>query len=304
MNITPQEALDCFVSDDLIGIGMEADAVRRSLHPDDVVTYTVPCKVALDQPMEALHASIEAFAQSGRTSIDVSLPPDFTFRQVTEILDAVRRRFPAMRLNMLGTRNLLALSNASGFGLRQALECLQAAGLDSVAEETVDVDRSAQGSAFHQDRIAVHRLAHALGITSGAGLVIGLGESDEECVEHLFALRALQSETNALTAFRLFKPVEGTRLEPPTAVQYLRTLAIARIVLDNVPNLESSCMDQGLKVVQMALRFGANDAGSFGTPAASPNASFTEEDLCRVIRDAGFVPVERDSLYRTFYLNN
>jgi cyclic dehypoxanthinyl futalosine synthase len=147
----------------------------------------------------------------------------------------------------------------------------------------------------------VHRRAHRGGVCTTAGMVFGAGESLEDRVDHLFAIRALQEETGGFTAFApySFRPVAGDSRESPTAVEYMRTLAVARMVLDNIENVESSCVAQGLKVVQMALRFGANDAGA--VPAES-KMSFTEEDLRRVIRDAGFRPVERDPAYRTMFL--
>jgi cyclic dehypoxanthinyl futalosine synthase len=133
-------------------------------------------------------------------------------------------------------------------------------------------------------------------------MVFGAGESQEDRVEHLFAIREIQEETGGFTAFTpwSFMPAAGA-LEAPTAVEYMRTLAVARMVLDNIENVESNCLSQVLKVVQMALRFGANDAGAI---RAGGMKSFTEEDLRRVIRDAGFRPVERDTLYRTMFLNN
>jgi cyclic dehypoxanthinyl futalosine synthase len=164
------------------------------------------------------------------------------------------------------------------------------------------------GETIDRELLSVHRTAHQLGVRSTAGMVFGAGESLEERVQHLFAIRELQEETGGFTAFTpwSFQPGATTAdREEPTAVEYLRTLAIARMVLDNVENIESNCVAQGLKVVQMGLRFGANDTGSIRIESAAKRpARFTEEDLRRVIRDAGFRPVERDTLYQTMYLNN
>jgi cyclic dehypoxanthinyl futalosine synthase len=216
MGISREQALDCLNSTDLIGIGMEADAVRRALHPEGVATYTVSTGEAAPDPLS---------------------PEEFCIGEAS----------------------------------------------DGILE--------------------LHRRAHRAGIRTTAGMVFGAGESALERVEHLFALRNLQQETGGFIAFtpRSFRPPRGDSREAPTAVEYMRTLAVARMVLDNIENVESSCAAQGLKVVQMALRFGANDAG---TVHSQGNPSFTEEDLRRVIRDAGFQPVERDPLYSMMFLNN
>ena len=203
MGISKQQALDCLRSTDLIGVGMEADAVRRTLHPECVVSYAV-----------------------------------------------------------------------------------------GPASDGSPVDESARS-------LEMHRQA---GLKTTAGMVFGAGESLEQRVDSLFAIRELQEETGGFTAFSLscFQP-GSSAIEAPTAVEYMRMLAVCRLALDNIQNVESNCVQQGLKVFQMALRFGANDAGSL---PSERNLSFTEEDLRRVIRDAGFRPVERDAHYRMMYLDN
>ena len=206
MGITKEQALDCLRSTDLIGVGMEADAVRRALHPEGVVSYA-----------------------TGSADVETSRGND-------------------------------------------AIESLEG-----------------------------HRQAHAAGLKTAAGMVFGAGESLEQRVERLFAIRELQEETSGFIAFSLTTiRAESTGIEPPTAVEYMRTLAVCRLVLDNIQHVESSCVRQGLKVFQMALRFGANDAGAI---PSGHRLGFTEEDLRRVIRDAGFRPVERDLHYQTMYLD-
>jgi cyclic dehypoxanthinyl futalosine synthase len=153
----------------------------------------------------------------------------------------------------------------------------------------------------------MHAAAHRAGLRSRAELTFGCDVGAEELIGQLMALRTLQEETAGFTGISLigYRPdSERAEFEQPTAVEYLRTLAIARMVLDNFENIESSGIDQGLKVMQMALRFGANDGGTIAATGSSDCGGFTEADLRRVIRDAGFAPVERDALYRTFYLNN
>ena len=307
MEITQQEALDCFASDDLIGIGMEADSVRRALHPDSVVTYTVPRNLSLDQPRQELFSAVEDCGDAGDTTICLSSSSALNLDEFEATLGALSQRFPSLRLRALTTRDILAFVESSSLSLGEILSRLRAAGLDSISgEDLVAVASEGLGFISLDQWLEVHRLAHRAGTASTAGLIFGLGETSEDRVQHLFAIRDLQAQTidqtAGFTSFTLLSPKPSAHIEPSTAVEYLRTLAIARIVLDNVPSIESSCLTHGLKVTQMALRFGANDAGAFSPSSAK--ASFTEEDLRRVIRDAGFIPVERDLLYRTLFLNN
>ncbi len=147
-----------------------------------------------------------------------------------------------------------------------------------------------------------------------ATMMFGCGETYEHRVNHLELLRRLQDETGGFTAFIPwpFQP-ENTALgrrvtHEVTAVDFLKTLALCRIYLDNVVNVQTSWVTQGLKVCQLGLRFGGNDVGSVMLEEnvvrqAGASHSATEEDLRRMIRDAGFIPKQRDTLYQTVYLN-
>ncbi len=144
--------------------------------------------------------------------------------------------------------------------------------------------------------------------------MFGVNETCEQRVDHLEIVRRIQEETGGFTAFIPWTfQRENTSLghfvkEEATAVEYLRTLAISRLYLDNIENIQSSWVTQGLKMVQLGLRFGGNDVGSVMleenvVSAAGAHNHATEEDLRRLIRDAGFIPKQRDTLYRTLFLN-
>jgi cyclic dehypoxanthinyl futalosine synthase len=144
-------------------------------------------------------------------------------------------------------------------------------------------------------------------------MMFGCGETLEQRVNHLEAVRRIQADTGGFTAFIPWTfQRENTSLgrfvkEEATAVEYLKTLAIARLYLDNIVNVQSSWVTQGLKTCQLGLRFGGNDVGSIMieenvVSAAGAHNKATEEDLRRIIRDAGFVPKQRDTLYRTYFL--
>jgi len=210
MGISREQALECFRSDDLVGMGMEADAVRRRLHPEGVATYVVDCET----------------------------------------------------------------------------ECGPALTESAVTAEWM----------------AAHRAAHAAGKRTTARMVFGAGETLEQRVDLLAAVRALQEETGGFAAF---VPVaaaapNGRQLDSVTAVERLKMLAVARMFLDNIENIQADGVANGidgLKVLQTALRFGANDVG-----AVDAGAGRSEEDLRRIIRDAGLRPAERDAAYRAMMI--
>jgi cyclic dehypoxanthinyl futalosine synthase len=147
-----------------------------------------------------------------------------------------------------------------------------------------------------------------------ATMMFGCGETIEQRVEHLEVVRRIQAETGGFTAFIPWSfQRENTSLgrvvkEEATGVEYLKTLAISRLYLDDVLNVQSSWVTQGLKTCQVGLRFGGNDVGSIMieenvVSAAGARHHASEEELRRIIRDAGFIPKQRDTLYRTYFLN-
>ena len=159
-----------------------------------------------------------------------------------------------------------------------------------------------------EEWLEVHRTAHSLGMRTTATMMFGCGETLEERVHHLEAVRQLQQETGGFTAFipwtfqRENTALGRTVKEEATAVEYLKTLAVSRLYLEEVTNVQASWVTQGLKLCQIALRFGANDVGSIMieenvVAAAGAHFRATEADLRRIIQDAGFAPVQRDTLY-------
>lgn len=298
MGITRQQALDCFASDDLIGIGMEADAIRRSLHPESVVTYTLDR--TLDATAADLAGQVEDALEAGVMGVYLRFAPATTLDRLKGTLSKVKTLHPELTLQALTATELVALAGASDLSVAEILTQLRDSGLDSVSGEDapiLDTAFTLSGSCSPDDWLAVHRIAHQLGIRTTASITFGNGETSEQRINHLVALRELQQETGGFAAF---VPIASAAQAPddPTAVEYLKTLAISRLYLDNIPNIQASLDTQGLKVLQMGLRFGANDVGSL-----APGDRTTEEDLRRVIRGAGFQPVQRDAPYRTFFLN-
>jgi cyclic dehypoxanthinyl futalosine synthase len=279
MGISREQALDCFRSDDLIGIGMEADAVRRRLHPEGVVSYAVQAVVSsADEAAEAEEfGATGVVLRAGGMSLEI----------ITQLIAEVKRRSPEICVQALSAREVLALGPG-------AIERLRDAGLDSVGGVEPEVPS--------EDWISAHRAAHAAGMRSTALVVFGVGETFEERVAQFDTVWRLQEETSGFAALApvSFHAAGGRELDETTAVEYLKTLAVARMFVDNIDNLQADWSTQGLKVLQTALRFGANDVGS--VQAERPGVA-TEEELRRLIRDAGFRPAERDMLYRAMMLS-
>jgi cyclic dehypoxanthinyl futalosine synthase len=311
MGITREQALDYCNSDDLIGIGMAANAIRRQLHPENVVTYTIDRTLDLNDPH--LDRKAEEALDMGATALILRADPSLSLPAIEQALAVLRTRYPALTLHGLSATTVVAL----GGHLADTLARLQAAGLASLSgndaailalEGRDDAVQSPTPRCSVADWFAVHRAAHALGLPTTASMHFGAGETHEHRIAHLEAINHLQQETGGFTAFlpTVFQPAaSGLRgFEEATAVEYLKTLSIARLVLDTVPNLQAHWPTQGLKTLQMSLRFGANDVGSTipGDTIKSPDGT-TEEDLRRVIRGAGLRPAQRDTTYRTLFLN-
>ncbi|MBW4038643.1 MAG: dehypoxanthine futalosine cyclase [Acidobacteria bacterium] len=315
MGITRQQALDCFASDDLIGIGMEADALRRSLHPENVVTYTIARLVDCSD-LEKACASARKSIDMGATGLLLSdtLPQQVTLDHYESIFKGLKQRFPETQLHGVSATQILKLVAASHLSLRDIIARLRDAGLDSIAGSAVIFNDEIRKRAVPErcttaEWVDVHRTAHQLGLPTKATMIFGVGETITDRIDHLEILRSLQQETGGFTAFTPLTAHSGVAILPPntsepTAVEYLTTLAVSRLYLDNIPSLQASWPTQGLKVLQMSLRFGANDVGTalLEDHLNKPGGA-TEEELRRIIREAGFKPVQRDALYRTMFLN-
>src|SRR5947208_13631445 len=232
---------------------------------------------------------------------------------VTRILAGERlTRADALKLHALSPPEVINLSRMSRLEVPAVLDRLIAAGLDSVpgggAEILVDRVRKllhCYGKATSDEWLDVMRHAHRAGLRTTATMMYGTVETDEERLEHLLRLRALQDETGGFTAFITwsYQP-DHTELagSEATGLDYLRTLAMARIVLDNFDNLQASWVTQGGKVGQLSLAFGANDMGSVMIEenvvrAAGASYCMDEAEIVRNIEDAGFIPKRRNMHY-------
>src|SRR6266481_3128713 len=344
--ISSREAEDLFASDDLIGIGMAADAIRRRIHPEGVVSYIIDRNInytnfcteycsfcAFYRPMghaegyilpqEVIFGKIQETLDLGGTGVLMQggLHPDLKIEWYEDLLSSIKKRFGSrIHLHCFSAPEITNIAELSGLTLRDTIARLRDSGLDSIpggGAEILDDEvryRISRLKCSTAEWIDVHRTAHQLGMRTTATMMFGVGESIEHRVNHLQCLYDLQEETGGFTAFIpwSFQPANtalgGRHWDEATAVEYLKVLAISRLYLSNFLNVQSSWVTQGLKVCQMGLRFGGNDVGSVMLEenvvrAAGVNNCTTEEELRRIIRDAGFRPAQRDTLYRQYFLN-
>lgn len=343
--MTQKEAAELFRSDDLIGIGMAADAMRRKWHPEGVVSYIIDRNInytnfcteycsfcAFYRPMGhkegyvldtgTICAKIQETIDLGGTGVLMQggLNPDLKIEWYEDLLRAIKRRFPRIWLHCFSAPEIWCIAETSGLSIRDTIARLRDAGLDSIPGGGAEIlhdevrHRISRLKCSAQEWVDVHLAAHRLGMNTTATMMFGCGETIEQRVHHLEIVRRIQEETGGFTAFIPWSfQRENTSLgrfvkEEATGVEYLKTLAISRLYLENVPNIQSSWVTQGLKVCQVGLRFGGNDVGSIMieenvVSAAGARNRASEEELRRIIRDAGFVPKQRDTLYRTYFLN-
>jgi cyclic dehypoxanthinyl futalosine synthase len=342
--ITREQALDLFHSDDLIGIGMEADRIRRHWHPEGVVSYIIDRNInytnfcteycsfcAFYRPMghaegylhpkEVIFDKIQETLDLGGTGILMQggLHPELKIEWYEDLLRSIKQRFNIW-CHCFSAPEIMNIAKVSGLSLYDTLARLKDAGLDSLpggGAEILDDEvrrRISRLKSSVQDWIDVHRTCHALGLRTTATMMFGTGETIEQRMNHLDIVRQIQEETGGFTAFIPWSfQRENTSLgrfvkEEATAVEYLKVLALSRLYLENILNIQSSWVTPGLKTCQIGLRFGGNDVGSIMieenvVSAAGAHHRASEEELRRMIRDAGFVPKQRDTLYRTYFLN-
>jgi cyclic dehypoxanthinyl futalosine synthase len=348
MQLTRQQAVDYFQSPDLIGLGMEADSVRRRLHPEGVVTYIIDRNInytnfcteyctfcAFYRPLkgpkasegyilefEKIYEKIAETVEMGGTGVLMQggIHPDLKIDWFESLFRGIKERFPQIWLHCLSASEVLAIAEYSELDLRTTIARLREAGLDSIpggGAEILDDDvrkRIARLKCRTEDWVSVHRTAHQLGMHTTATMMFGVGETFDQRINHFEVVRKLQEETGGFTAFIpwSFQPgntaLGGRGWDEATSVEYLKVLAIARLYLDNILNVQASWVTQGLKVLELGLHFGGNDVGSVMLEenvvrAAGTSNCTTEEELRRIIRDAGFKPIQRDTLYRTMFLN-
>jgi cyclic dehypoxanthinyl futalosine synthase len=263
---------------------------------------------------EEIFGKISELVSRGGTQLLMQggLNPDLKIGFFEELFHEIKARFPVVQNHSLSPAEIVCIADNSGLSLEKTLARLKAAGLDSIpgggAEILVDEVRgsiSPKKIGWRQWAEVMLKAA-AIGMPTTATMMFGSREKPEDIVEHLFRVRELQDAGGSFTAFIPWTYQPGnTELGGTTAtgVEYLKVLALARIILDNVPNIQASWVTQGAKMAQVALFFGANDLG--GTmleenvvAAAGCSFRMSQDEMISLIRGAGFRAVQRTTTYQ------
>jgi aminodeoxyfutalosine synthase len=346
VSLSQDDGVALYRSRDLHGIGRLANVVRERFHGDKTfynrnrhINYTNVCALsckfcsfyrkrgeegAYEMPLEQVIDIARKAADAGATEVHVvgGLHPWLKFDYYLDLLRGIRTACPALHVKAFTAIEIVHFTRVARMSVREVLSALRDAGLGSLPGGGAEIfddrvhDEVFKGKVRADRWFDVHRTAHALGIYSNATMLYGHVETPEERVKHLIALRELQAESLASSPanFNCVIPLsfipEGSELGTlpgPTGLTDLKTLAIARLMLDNIAHIKAFWIMQGVGLSQVALDWGCDDLdgtvvwyditkreGGGGTT----HQELHEADIRRLIREAGRVPVERDTLYR------
>lgn len=335
--ISFEEGCELMKCRDLTALGRAADQISRRLHPESYRTYNIDrninytnvCTAVCDfcafyrtpkseegyvLSREELLTKVAETVELGGNQILLQggLHPQFKLDWYEEMLADIKAKFPMVNVHGFSPPEIHHFTKVNKLPLETVLQRLKAAGMGSLpgggAEILVDRVRKeiTRGKVLTDDWLNVMRVWHQLGGNSSATMMFGHVETLEERVEHLERLRSLQDETHGFKAYICwtFQPdhTDMSHVPPAGSFEYLRTQAISRLYLDNIPNIQSSWVTQGLKIGQLALLYGANDMGSLmieeNVVAEAGTVHFLTLDQIRAaISELGYTPRQRDVFY-------
>ena len=341
--LTKAEALKLIREADLKELGRMATARKKELHPDGITTFVidrninytnicwVDCKFcafyrhekdadAYVLTFEEIDAKIDELLEIGGTQIlfQGGVHPKLKIEWYEDLVEHIHTKYPTITIHGFSSIEIDFIAKVSRISVEEVLERLHVKGLASIPGAGAEIlsdrvrDIIAPKKIDSEVWVDIHRKAHNLGIKSTATMMYGTVESDEEILDHFEMVRNLQDETGGFRAFIMWsfqgQNTELLRLIPDmekqTPNRYLRLLAVARLFLDNVPNIQSSWVTQGPYIGQMALNFGANDLGSTmmeENVVKSAGAGFrmAKDEMINLIRDIGETPAVRNTAYET-----
>jgi cyclic dehypoxanthinyl futalosine synthase len=332
-----RDLLDFYTNAPLLELGAAADAVRRDKHPDGIVTFIVDRNINYTNvcvadcgfcafyrrpkhaegwtlSYEQIGAKIDEAKTMGAIQILMQggHNPYIPFEWYLDLLRYIKKYHP-IHIHGFSPSEVDFFANTFRMDPRDVIRELMTAGLDSIPGGGGEIlvqrvrDQVAKKKAGADRWLEIMEMAHEAGMKTSVTMMYGIGETLAERIEHLTRVREVQARTKGFTAFICW-PLQPentpkmSHMQKTDAVDYLRTVAISRIVLDNVPNLQASWVTMGLKIGQVALRYGCNDFGSLmieENVVSAANTTFrtTTGEMERLIRDAGFTPARRRQDY-------
>jgi len=335
------EAVDLIQNADLKELGKMALERKRELHPKKVTTFVVDrninytnvcwvdCKFCAfyrheknDQAyvltFEEIDQKIDELLEIGGTQIlfQGGVHPKLEIEWYEDLVEHIHRKYPQVTIHGFSAIEIDYIARRSDISISEVLQRLHAKGLASIPGAGAEIlsdrvrDIIAPKKLDKDTWLEVHREAHRLGIKSTATMMYGTVETDREIVEHWDYVRQLQDETGGFRAFIMWSfqgkntelMEEHPEIQKQSSNRYLRLLAVARLFLDNVPNIQSSWVTQGSYIGQMALLFGANDLGSTMmeenvVSAAGAHNQMNQDEMIQLIADIGENPAKRNTAY-------
>ncbi len=336
--LSPADALLLYTDAPLHALGEAADAVRRRRYSDNIATYIIDrninytnvcvtaCKFcafyrAPKHEEGWTHSDEEILRRCGE-AVDLGATqimfqgghsPDLGIEWYERIFAAIKREYPSLVLHSLGGSEVVHISRTSGLDFETVIRRLNAAGLDSFAGAGAEILVKRPRTAIAPLKesggtwLEVMETAHRLGVESTATFMMGTGETNAERIEHLRMIRDVQDRTGGFRSFIpwTYQP-ENNHLRgrtQATSLEYLRMIATARLFFDNINHLQGSWLTTGKDIGQLTLHFGADDLGSVMleenvVSSAGARHRSNRTELIELIRGAGRIPAQRDTLYR------
>jgi cyclic dehypoxanthinyl futalosine synthase len=340
--ITAEEGIELLSHGDFLTIGRLADSIREKKHAnkhvslvmDRNINYTNICNVyckfcAFYRPPKGKLSKLEGYVLTheqiaekldelvavGGTQILIQggVHPDLKIEFYEEMFRFIKQHYPQIWIHGLSAVEVHYIAKVSELSLDETVKRLKASGLDSMPGAGAEVlheeirEKISPLKILIKEWLEVHETFHNNNMRTSATMMFGVGEEPYHLIGHLNELRELQDKTSGFTAFIpwVFQESDGAPLRVDhhtTAHEYLKLLAVSRIFLDNFDNIQISFVTMGSKIGQVALRFGANDFGSFMMEENVVRAAGAEnlmdlKEMCRLIREAGFIPVQRTMTY-------
>jgi cyclic dehypoxanthinyl futalosine synthase len=333
-----EEGITLWESSEIEKIGWAANQVMKKIHPEPITTFVVGRNINYTNicdtycrfcafyrapgskegyvlPDETILQKIQETVDVGGTEILMQggTNPDLPFSYYTDLLNKIKRHFPQITMHSFSPAEIMKMQEVSGLSQEEVVRQLHTAGLDSLpgggGEILDDRIRSkiSKLKGSWRDWMDVMQTAHRLGMGTSATMVIGFGESLEERVLHLLRVREAQDQTKGFLAFILwtFQP-DNTNMkrEKLSPEEYLKAVAISRLMLDNVPNFQSSWVTMGPTIGKKSLEYGCNDFGSTMMEENVVSAAGTTHKVninraLQLIREAGKIPAQRNTRYET-----
>jgi cyclic dehypoxanthinyl futalosine synthase len=339
--ITNEEALDLIQNASLLDLSKMACDRKAQLHPNKITTFVVDrninytnicwvdCKFcafyrhAKDEDAyvlsyEEIDKKIDELLEIGGTQIlfQGGVHPKLKIDFYEDLVEHIHQKYPQITIHGFSAIEIDYISRISKISYKEVLQRLKDKGLSSIPGAGAEIlnddvrDIIAPKKLDTEDWLDVHRQAHKIGVKSTATMMFGTVETDEQIIDHWDKIRQLQDETGGFRAFIMWSfqsahtklAQELPDIPPQSSNRYLRLLAVARLYLDNFPNIQSSWVTQGSYIGQMALKFGANDLGSTMmeenvVSAAGATNRMNQDEMIKLIKDLGEKPAKRNTAY-------